>query len=101
MITQTNDPQLLTIPRSISASAACSMPSRSASVAGQQQPGVGDGVGVVKAGAELVQGVAGCHRERALLIGIRQLSQASFSQVRGPFSESEPASFHYCNGVLG
>jgi hypothetical protein len=34
----------------------------------QQQAGVGDGVGVVKAGVELVQGVGGSHRERALLI---------------------------------
>jgi hypothetical protein len=36
---------------------------------GRQQPaGVGDGVGVVKAGVELVQGVGGSHRDRALLI---------------------------------
>jgi hypothetical protein len=35
----------------------------------QEQAGVGDGVGVVKAGVELVQGVAGSHRERALLVG--------------------------------
>jgi hypothetical protein len=35
----------------------------------QQQPGVGDGVGVIEAGVELVQGVAGSHRESALLIG--------------------------------
>jgi hypothetical protein len=34
----------------------------------QQQTGVGDGVSVVKAGVELVQGVGGSHRERALLI---------------------------------
>jgi hypothetical protein len=34
----------------------------------QQQAGVGDGVGVVEAGVELVQGVGGSHRERALLI---------------------------------
>jgi hypothetical protein len=34
----------------------------------QQQARVGDGVGVVEAGVELVQGVGGSHRERALLI---------------------------------
>jgi hypothetical protein len=34
----------------------------------QQEARVGDGVGVVEAGVELVQGVGGCHRERALLI---------------------------------
>jgi hypothetical protein len=34
----------------------------------QQQARVGDGAGVVKAGAELVQGVGGSHREGALLI---------------------------------
>ena len=33
-----------------------------------QQARVGDGVGVVEAGVELVQGVGGCHREGALLI---------------------------------
>jgi len=52
----------------------------------QQQARIGDGVDVVKAGVELVEGVGGCHRESALLIGIRLLSQAPFSQVRGPFS---------------
>jgi hypothetical protein len=35
----------------------------------QQQARVGDGVGVVKTDVELVQGVGGCHRERALQIG--------------------------------
>jgi hypothetical protein len=34
----------------------------------QQQARVGDGVGVVEAGVELVEGVGGSHRERALLI---------------------------------
>jgi hypothetical protein len=34
----------------------------------QQQARVGDGVGVVKAGVSLVQGVGGSHREGALLI---------------------------------
>jgi hypothetical protein len=52
----------------------------------QQQPRIGDGVGVVKAGVELVEGVGGSHRERALLIGPMTAQQASFSQVRGPFS---------------
>jgi hypothetical protein len=36
---------------------------------GQQQAGVGDGVGVIEADVELVEGVAGSHRESALLIG--------------------------------
>jgi hypothetical protein len=36
---------------------------------GQQQARVGDGVGVIEAGVELVEGVGGSHRERALLIG--------------------------------
>ena len=35
----------------------------------QQQARVGDGVGVVQAGIELVQGVGGSHREHALLAG--------------------------------
>jgi hypothetical protein len=40
----------------------------------QQQAGVGDGVGVVEAGVELVQGVGGSHRERALQMrGTRRL----------------------------
>ena len=34
----------------------------------QQQARVGDGVGVVEAAVELVQGVGGSHREGALLI---------------------------------
>jgi hypothetical protein len=34
----------------------------------QQQPRVGDRVGVVKAGVELAWGVGGCHREPARLI---------------------------------
>ena len=34
----------------------------------QQQARVGDGVGVVEAGVELVEGVAGSHRESALLM---------------------------------
>jgi hypothetical protein len=34
---------------------------------GQQQPGVGDGVGVVKGDVELVEGVGGWHRKGALL----------------------------------
>jgi hypothetical protein len=36
---------------------------------GQQQARVGDGVGVVEADVELVEGVGGLHRESALLIG--------------------------------
>jgi hypothetical protein len=35
----------------------------------QQQTGVGDRVGVVKAAVELIQDVGGSHREPALLIG--------------------------------
>jgi hypothetical protein len=34
----------------------------------QQQPRVGDGMGVVKGDVELVQGVGGSHRDSALLI---------------------------------
>src|SRR5213078_103597 len=34
---------------------------------GQQQPGVGDGVGVVEAGGELVEGMRHWHRKGALL----------------------------------
>jgi hypothetical protein len=35
----------------------------------QEQPRVGDGVGVVEVDVELVEGVGGPHRETALLIG--------------------------------
>jgi hypothetical protein len=53
----------------------------------QQQAGVGHCVGVVEADVELVWGVGGCQlRKCPSGRGLRQLSQASFSQVRGPFS---------------
>jgi hypothetical protein len=52
----------------------------------QQQACVGDGVGVVEADVELVQGVGGSIEKVPSWSGIRLLSQAPFSQVRGPFS---------------
>jgi hypothetical protein len=44
------------------------MPRRWASVAASSRPALATAWGVVKAAVELVQGVGGCHRERALLI---------------------------------
>jgi hypothetical protein len=49
----------------------------------QQQPRVGDRVGVVEARVELVEGVGGCHREPALLIG----EHGSFGKRHSPSSE--------------
>jgi len=53
---------------------------------GQQQAGVGDGVGVVEADVELVQGVGDPIEKSPPGLGTRQLWQAPFSQARGPFS---------------
>jgi hypothetical protein len=50
---------------------------------GQQQARVGDGVGVVEAGVELVEGVGGSHRESALLVG----EHGSSSRRHSPRSE--------------
>jgi hypothetical protein len=47
--------------RSISASAACSMPSRPARVAASSRPQLATAGGVVEAAVELVQGVGGSH----------------------------------------
>jgi hypothetical protein len=52
---------------------------------GQQQASAGDRVGVVKRDVELVKGVGGSHRERALLMGIRQLWQRHSPRSEGPF----------------
>jgi hypothetical protein len=50
----------------------------------QEQPGVGDGVGVVKGDVELVEGVGGPHRESALLMG-------SMTALAGRHSPSQRA----------
>jgi hypothetical protein len=56
---------------------------------GRQQPGIGDGAGVVKAAVELAPGVGRTSIENLpSWSGTRQLSQTLFSQVKGPFSES-------------
>ena len=52
----------------------------------QQQARVGDGVGVIEADVELVEGVGDAIEKVPSWSGIRQLSRVSFSQVRGPFS---------------
>jgi hypothetical protein len=49
----------------------------------QQQPRIGHRVGVVEADVELVEGVGGCHREPALLIG----EHGSFGKRHSPSSE--------------
>ena len=54
----------------------------------QQQAGVGDGMGVVKADVELVEGWGGPIENMPSWSGIRQLWQAPCSQVRRPSSES-------------
>ena len=48
----------------------------------QQRPRVGDRVGVVEARVELVEGVGGCHREPALLMG----EHGSFGKRHSPSS---------------
>ncbi len=56
---------------------------------GRQQPGIGEGVGVVKAAVELAPGGWRTSIENLpSWSGIRQLSQTLFSQVKGPLSES-------------
>jgi hypothetical protein len=53
----------------------------------RQQARVGDGVSVVKAGVELVEGVGGSHRERALLIrGYGSSGRRHSPSSEGPFS---------------
>jgi hypothetical protein len=53
---------------------------------GQQQASVGDRVAVVERHDEPAWAVRRWHRERALLIGMMDVSATPFSLLRGPFS---------------
>jgi hypothetical protein len=63
----------------------------------QQQARVGHRVGVVKADVELVQGVAGCHRESALLIGDTAAVAGAIVPGQRAFLIIRTASFDYAS----
>jgi hypothetical protein len=65
----------------------------------QQQAGVGDGMGVVKADVELVEGWGGPHREHALLVGDTAALAGAMLPGQKTFLRIDGQPFHSWNGA--